>query len=268
MSRSIDTAGNVWQVKDISSVQHIKEKFAGGLDVTAREELIKSLLDRCKGDESVLGFILVGSLGKGYGDERSDVDLELVVTEDRYKEQKRRDQGIIRTEKHDLIFTTIDRLQRVKESERDEDHWSYRDCPVLFDRTGKLADIVKEIAEYDRILRLDKLKRYYLGYWENTLSSIGCLRRKNIMAARIYAAIAMQELIRLLFNLNYRWAPEIRWAFKELHQLERTPARLGTKIEMILSEPSSDNQSSLWDETAELLREEGLSWVDRPEEIS
>jgi predicted nucleotidyltransferase len=232
-----------------------------------RKEMIKKLLHHYKVDDQVLGVILVGSLAKDYEDEYSDIDLELVVTENRYDELERNAQRIIHTEKYDLIFTTIDRLQKVKESERDEDHWLYKDCPLLLDKTGKLAEILKEIAKYDQNSRIERLKRYYLAYWENTLYSTGCLRHKNKLSARIYAAIAIQELIRLLFNFNYQWAPKLQWAFKELPSLQRKPINLEAQIENILTKPDVDKQSKLWNETAKLLREEKYVWVDRPEEI-
>ena len=241
--------------------------FQEGLNMDKRKELINKLLRRFKVDKSVLGVILVGSLGKSYQDEYSDIDLEVVVTEEHYNELEKNAQRIIHTEKYDMVFTTIDRIQKVKESKRDEDHWWYKDCPILLDKTGKLEGILKEITKYDKSSRLARLKQYYLRYWENTLYSMGCFRHNNILSAKIYAAIAMQELIRLLFNFNYQWAPKLQWAFKELPLLQRKPINLKAKIESILVKPDADKQSKLWNETAKLLREEKYDWVDHPEKI-
>jgi predicted nucleotidyltransferase len=232
-----------------------------------RKELMKKLLNQYIVDESVLGVILIGSFGKGYQDEHSDIDLEVIVTENRYNEFEKNAQRIIHTEDYDIGFTTIDKLQRIKESEKDVEHWRYKDCPILHDKTGKLAEILKEITRYDEDSRMERLKRYYLGYWENTLYSMGCLRRKNILSARIYAAIAIQELIWLLFNLNYRWAPKLQWAFKELPLLQKTPINFEAQIESIIVKPDAEKQSKLWNETAQLLRQEKYDWVDHPETI-
>lgn len=232
-----------------------------------RRELIERLLKRYGTDESVLGVILVGSAGKGYEDEESDVDLEIVVTEDKYRILERKGQKVIHVEKYDLIFTTMSRLQQAEASERDEDHWWYIDCPVLLDKTGRLERTLEEIARYHADSRLNRLKRYYLGYWQNSLCSMGCLRHENEMGARIYAALAAQALIRLLFNVNYRWAPKIQWAFKEVRQLKRRPGNLESKIEGVLEKPDCKKLSKLWEETAELLREEKYTWVDEPEQI-
>jgi predicted nucleotidyltransferase len=232
-----------------------------------RKELITKLLNQYIVDEEVLGIILIGSLGKGYQDEHSDIDLEVVVTENHYNKFEKNAQRLIHTEEYDIVFTTIDKLQQVKESQKDVEHWRYKDCPILHDKTGKLAEILKEITRYNDDSRTERLKRYYLGYWENTLHSIGCLRHKNILSARIYTAIAIQELIQLLFNLNYLLGPKLQWAFKELPLLQKMPINFETQIESILVKPDADKQSKLWNETAQLLRQEKYEWVDHPKKI-
>ncbi len=231
------------------------------------EKLLKRLLGRYADDESVLGAVLVGSVGKGYGDERSDLDLEVVVTENRYNLLVKKGQKFVHTNEYDLIFTTMNDLQKARESKKDEDHWWCKDCPVLLDKTGKLDDYLREIGSYDADSRLDRLKKYYIGYWENSLRAMACLRHENEWVGRIYTALAMRDLIRLLFNFNYRWAPKIQWVSKEIPSLEKKPVDLESRIERNLVKPDHQKLSTLWDETAELLREEGYTWVDRPEEI-
>lgn len=233
----------------------------------AHKELVDKLMNCYSADQSVLGVILVGSAGKGYHNEHSDVDLEVVVTEERYNELQKNFQKFIHTEKYDVIFTTIDVLQQVKQSGKDVDHWWYKDCPVLLDKTGKLKGVLREITRYDVESRLKRLKHYYLGFWENSLYSMSCLRHNNDRSARIYAALAMQELIRLLFNFNNRWAPKMQWAFREIKLLKKKPANIESQIESILIEPDSSKLSILWNEIAKLLREEKYSWVNHLEKI-
>ena len=235
--------------------------------VDTHEELVERLLEHYSADESVLGIILVGSAGKGYDDEESDIDLEIIVAEDKYNALEKKTQRFIHAEDYDLVFTTIAKLQQFRESKKDEDHWRYQGCPVLLDKTGKLDGILKEIEKYDLDSRLERLKRYYLGYWQNSLHSVGCVRHENKWGAKIYAALAMRDLIRLLFNLNYRWAPELQWAFKEIHSLKGKPPNLEPKIQDFLARPDSEKFSRLWEETAKMLREENHPWVDQPELI-
>jgi predicted nucleotidyltransferase len=235
--------------------------------VESKKKVVENLLGTYKTDEAVLGIIQVGSTAKGYDDEYSDVDLVLVVNEDKYAMLEKNFQKIIHTEEYDLRFTTVDMLRDTKNSKSDEDHWDFQNSIVLFDKTNTLEEALREITRYDTASRLERLKRYYLGYWENTLNSLSCLEHNNRGAARIYVAIAIQELTRLLFNLNERWAPRTQWALKEISFLHRKPANLESQIQSILEEPDSEKISGLWNQTVELLRKEGYTFVDRPEEI-
>jgi predicted nucleotidyltransferase len=232
-----------------------------------REELINKLLEDYYTDDSVLGVIQVGSTAKGYHDESSDVDFEVIVTEEKYAQIEKSYKKFIHTDRYDLIFTTIGRLENLVNSEIDEDHWKYKNSIIRLDRTRRLKDILGEITRYDRDSRTARLKRYYLGYWNHTLSFFSCLKHKNNWGMRIYATLAVQDLIRLLFNLNYQWSPRLQWAFREFDLLEKKPADLDLQIRGVLENPDSDKLSGLWDDTAALLREEGFSWVDHPEEI-
>lgn len=223
-------------------------------------------------DELVLAVVQVGSTAKGYDDEHSDVDLEVVVTDEKARALKYdslavNSQKIIHTEKYDLIFTTIDKLRQLKDSNKDEEHWNYQNSIILFDRTRTLQEILNEITQYDETSRIDRLTRYYCDYWENTLSSLSCIEHGNHWGARIYTALAIQDLIRLLFNFNHLWTPKLQWAFKEIHLLQAKPKNLQKQLESVLKQPERGKLSRLWNQTAELLREERHSWVDHPEEL-
>jgi predicted nucleotidyltransferase len=235
--------------------------------MNSRKELIKRLTAKFGADEQVLAVVQVGSTAKGYDDEHSDVDLELVVTEDKYDELAKKSQKIIHTESHDLIFTTIDKLRQLKVSNMDEDHWNYQNANVLIDKTHILQKTLNEITRYNETTRPDRLKRYYRAYWENTLSAWSCLEHMNHLGARIYTALTVQELIRLLFNLNHLWSPKPQWALKEIHLLKTKPDKLQTLLESTLEQPETRKLARLWNQTTMLLRKEKHSWVDHPEEL-
>ncbi len=234
---------------------------------SSRKELINKLRNEYGTDKQVLGIIQVGSTAKGYDDKRSDVDLEIVVTEDKYAELAKNSQKIIHTGKFDSIFTTISKLRQIKDSDKNENHWNYQNSIVLLDKTLILEKLLNEITTYDEASRVDRFKRYYGVYWENTLSSWSCLEHRNHWGARIYTALAVQELIRLLFNFNHLWSPKLQWAFKEIRLLQRKPQKLEIQLESILKQPEIGKLSRLWNQTTGLLREEKYTWVDHPEEL-
>jgi predicted nucleotidyltransferase len=88
----------------------------------SQKKLINKLLNEYSTDEQVLGIIQVGSTAKGYDDKHSDVDIEIVVTEDKYAGLAKNFQKIVHNEKYDLIFTTVNKLRQTKDSDKDEDH--------------------------------------------------------------------------------------------------------------------------------------------------
>jgi predicted nucleotidyltransferase len=235
--------------------------------VRSRKGLINKLLNEHGNDDEVLGILQVGSTVKGYDDKHSDVDLEVIVTEGKYAELTKNWQKIVHTEEYDIIFTTVTRLRQTRYSDKDEDHWSYQDSVVLLDKTCTLQKVLNEITEYDEASRIDRLKRYYGAYWGNTLSSWSCLEHENQWGARIYAALAVQELIRLLFNFNHLWSPKVQWAFKEIRALQKKPKKLEMQLKSILEQPQTGKLSRLWNQTASLLRKEKYTWIDHPEEL-
>jgi len=235
--------------------------------VESRKALISKLLSEYGADEQVLGIVQIGSTVKGYSDEHSDVDLEVVVTREKYAELAENSRKIIHNQKYDLIFTTADRLRQIKDSEKDEDHWNYKDSVVLLDKTGVLQESLDEISAYDEATRVNRLRRYYLAYWENTLGSWSCLEHGNQWGARIYTALSIQGLIMLLFNFNHSWAPRLQWAFREIRSLQKKPRRLEAQLDSILRQPETKSLSRLWNQTTVLLRQEKYSWIDHPEEL-
>ena len=234
---------------------------------SGRETVIDDLCSQAEGDESVLAVVLVGSVPKDYDDQRSDIDVELVVTPRRYEELVKEGRRIIHSEGYDIIHTTLASIKEAKESGKDEAHWPYVGCRVLFDKTGALPSVLEEVARYDDDTRVERLKEHYLGYWGNMLGAISCVRRDRIWEARIYTALSMNSLVRLVFNLNGFWAPEIKWASEELTHLDRKPDRFEARIGEILADPDIPKISGLWEDVARLLRNERYAWVDHPEQI-
>jgi len=137
----------------------------------------------------------------------------------------------------------------------------------LFDKTGSIQKTLDEITRYDEGSRLNRLKKYYRSFWENTLNSWSCLEHQNILGARIYAAVAVQAVIQLLFNYNHQWTPRPQWTFKEIPSLRKKPLRIETQLASVLKQPETANLSKLWNQITKLLQEEKYSWTDHPEEL-
>ena len=53
-----------------------------------QEDTIKQLIKHASKDESILGLILCGSLARGTETDRSDVDVFVVVTDERFNKER------------------------------------------------------------------------------------------------------------------------------------------------------------------------------------
>src|SRR3954447_3571012 len=97
--------------------------------------------------EGVLGVVLVGSKSHEHGDDLSDDDLEVLLTDEAFAEIAPADcsdvlikgEGSERRLIYDAQYTTLSDLQRKANSPFDLDRWPYEKAQVLFDRNGDAA---------------------------------------------------------------------------------------------------------------------------------
>lgn len=229
------------------------------------KERINKIMEKYAQDDAVLGVILIGSHGKGYQTDNSDIDLELIVTEQKFIELKDKGQHYIHTENYDIIYKSLKELERFKMSNIDQDHWEYKNCPIIFDKTGKLTLLINEIEIYDYPKRLERLKKYYYEFWIEMTGAISCLRSKNMFCGRIHTSQAAKAFLSLIYNINNEWTPRLKWILKELPLLEKTPPDLEKKIYSVVLEPTEIKLRELWKLISFYLREENFLWVDQPE---
>ena len=230
-------------------------------------EKIYQILQEYNQNDEVLGAIVIGSLGKGYQTEKSDIDLELIVTDQKFFALKGKGEHYIHTKEYDIIYKSYKELERCKKSENDKDHWKYKDCPVISDKTGGLDKIVKEIGVYDHSTRINRLKKYYCEFWTEMTAAISCLRSSNMFCGRIHTTQAITAFLSLLYNINSQWAPRLKWTIRELEILEKKPSGLIKKLNSVIEQPTEDKIIELWNNITSYLREEKYQWIDRPETL-
>ena len=86
--------------------------------MNSNEKLLHSLINRYERDKNTIGIIMIGSQAKGYQNNHSDIDLEIVVTTDKFNEIKKEAQHYIHTEEYDLIFKSIAEIKEKINSDK------------------------------------------------------------------------------------------------------------------------------------------------------
>ena len=188
-------------------------------------------------DPDVLGVLLVGSKSRGHGDELSDDDLEVILTDeaaarlspaeclDVLIEGEGTDRKII----YDAQYLGIGGLRAKVPSHLDLDHWPYERSPILFDRTGELGSLVRALGAMLADFRSKRLLHATIDAWIPPYRAGKCLKRGQVAAARMLVARGARALTRLIFALEWRWVPLDHWLQKELATLQDS-AGVGPKV--------------------------------------
>ena len=179
-------------------------------------------------DPNVLGVLLVGSKSRGHGDELSDDDLEVILTEEAAARIAPADcsdlliegEGAERRLIYDAQYLGIDGLRAKLASTLDLDHWPYERSPILFDRYGEMADLVPALGAMPADFRSKRLLHATIDAWIPPYRVGKCLKRGQVAAARLLVARGARALCRLVFALEWRWVPLDHWLQKELANLE------------------------------------------------
>lgn len=175
----------------------------------------------------VLGVILVGSRSRGHSDELSDDDLEVILTDEAAaliapvdcSDVLIEGEGTERRMIYDAEYLGWSGLADKLHSTHDLDHWPYERSPILFDRTGELEPLVKQLGQMDPEFRANRLKHAVIDAWIPPYRAGKCLKRGQMASVNLLVSRGARALIRLVFALESRWVPLDHWLEPELRTL-------------------------------------------------
>lgn len=179
-------------------------------------------------DPDVLGIVLVGSRSRGHGDEYSDDDLEVILTDEaaehippaKCSDVLIEGEGPTRRMIYDAQYMGIGALREKQSSTFDLDHWPYERSPILFDRSGEIEQIRSAVGAMSDDFRHKRLLHATIDAWIPPYRVGKCLKRGQTAAAHLLVARGARALIRLVFALEWRWVPLDHWLQKEIATLE------------------------------------------------
>lgn len=175
----------------------------------------------------VLGVLHVGSKSRGHGDERSDDDLEVLLTDDAFAALAPAACHALRLEGEpdaprmiwDAQYLARSELARKARSHVDLDRWPYERAVVLFDREGMLPALVAAVAAMPPEFRRARLLHGGIDAVVNARRAQKARVRGQSVAMRLLIARSATALTRVLFALEGRWAPLDHWLEAELPTL-------------------------------------------------
>lgn len=117
-----------------------------------QQKAIDYITKKFQSDNLVQALLISGSILHGLNDENSDIDLNIVVSNEVY-EQRRADNALTYIKCADDFYTggyydgkyiTLDYLSLVAERGNEPTKFALQDVHIAFDKTGQVADYIKK----------------------------------------------------------------------------------------------------------------------------
>ena len=177
---------------------------------------------------AVLGMVLIGSRSRGFADELSDDDVEVILSDQAFAALPPTECGELGHEDaagpiYDLRFTSLGELRRKGRSPYDRDHWQYEWAQLLFERDGRVRDAVTQAARMDGAFRRERLLYGAIDAWMATQRAPKTFLRGMEGSGRLVVVRGALALARVLFALEWRWTPPACWIEAELGTLPDRP---------------------------------------------
>jgi len=211
-----------------------------------QQQAIEFITQRFADDPQVLGLLLSGSIAHSLHSPESDVDLNIVVSQEEF------DRRLAETRctfyepcgqfypdgYYDGKFITLDYLKAVAEKGNEPSRFALHDAKILFDKTGEIAKLQEAIGDYDKIDVPGNTKRFVtqLEGWNWFCGE--ALRKNN----RYLLNLSVTKLVlfggRLILMENRILFPYHKWFLRILADAPKKPEGLMQAIDQVINDPT------------------------------
>ena len=188
------------------------------------DERFQFLLREAHDDPNIVGLVLTGSRGKGFGSANSDYDVLLVVREESLQTYRDRFYEVEQWEAFDWWVSSLSELEPIALSWDAPGGWdgvcalrySFANVSVLLDKTGRLRNLIEEKGSVPEERRIPLLRGALGGFTNSLYRSLKCLRNRNQLGAKLEAADAIGHALTAIFALEGRYRPYYGYLEREL----------------------------------------------------
>ena len=224
-----------------------------------QQKAIDYITEKFHSDPQAGALLISGSISHGFNDELSDVDINIIVSDDVYSE-KSKARAITYWESAEAFygggyfdgkFVTLSYLSQVAEHGNEPTRFALHDSQIAFDRTGQVAEYIQKIGAY-KSGSAQKNAIRFLSQFEAWKWYCGEALRKN---DQYLLDLSVSKLIlfsgRLILMENKMFFPYHKWFMRALERAEHKPAALMACIQNLLHDKSPDNITRLYDTVKE-----------------
>ena len=219
-----------------------------------QQRAIDYITGKFKTDPDVHALIISGSIAHGLNNAQSDVDINIIVSNDFYEQKNNAgdltywetaadfyDEGYF-----DGKYITLDYLDLVSKQGNEPTRFALHDSIIAFDKTGQVSDYIKKIGMYNEEKAQENTIRFLsqLEAWK--WYSTEALKRQN----RYLLDTSVSKLIlfsgRLILLDNKMFFPYHKWFMKSLENAPQKPHDLMNTIDKLLNCKSEENINALY----------------------
>ena len=235
---------------------------------SAAHRQFQQVLQRARDSDEVLGFVLTGSRGKGFGNIHSDYDCALIVKDDAlsvYEEEYRSLPSSI-----ELSVFTLDafRTHAAWGGELEWDRYNWAHLKADPDKTGgEIQHLVEEKGEVPEPHARDFIEGSLDWYINQVYRSLKGHRAGDSLCYRLEAAESVRPMLQALFCVHDRrvmpYYKYLRWELERhpLTKLSLSSDELLGRVSRVLGTGDYRSQQVLLRETERVARAEGLGRV-------
>jgi len=199
------------------------------------KDFVKMKFEKTNG---VMGVLLVGSASIGYMDVLSDIDLEVISTDDLYSKVGETC-GSEQFSGVDIWWewVTLEKLENALKYWKDDiDLWVYSRSKTLYDPKHRIENLLAKYRQYPRKVWLEKLFLYWYFATANAPYDSGkAIQRNDLLLAQLYLSQAIEYYTALIFVLNHSFVPYRKWRLRELDKLAYKPENYEENMHKLLT---------------------------------
>jgi predicted nucleotidyltransferase len=218
-------------------------------------QTIERVAEHFRADPEVFAILLVGSIAHGFAEERSDVDIALVVSDE--ERQRRAASGRLTLYAPELAtyergyvdakYLSRGFLDAVEQRGSEPARYAFAHARVIESRIPGLADQLARIARYPVADKAARLARFHgqLQAW-NWYAGQAELRQDAYLMNLAAAKLSLFGG-RLVLAHNEILYPFHKWFVRVLAQAPDQPAGLISAMQRLNREPSAEHASAFFD---------------------
>ena len=222
-------------------------------------ELIKPYLTK----EGVIGIYVLGSSTRPFRDELSDYDIEVILTDDAYKnlsdEEKHVfviDDGPPRHVDHEFYLRPWSELIGLGSSTQDLFHYPYQHAVIFHDLSGRMTEVIRGLAKLPEDVRRVRMRVHFLEFMFSLERARKTSERGGGLNMQLLYGEGLIAFTKLLFLVMGSWPATRHWSRDELILLG-IDAEFIDRISDAFSSPTQEKMTSLVTEVRSFLVERG-----------